>query len=104
MTAALRLSGTTRRGTPSNDSKARRCSPSQVPIVWSKTNSAYWWRLNDRVITNTQALRRRPVRGSGSRPAAPKSTWASSPGPVCTRTTADGVAGRSRRTKRRSEE
>ena len=31
----------TRRGTPTNHSKARRWQPSQVATVWSQTNSTY---------------------------------------------------------------
>ncbi len=46
--AALRLSSTTRRGTPGNHSNAARWQRHQVATVWSKTNSTYWWRLYDK--------------------------------------------------------
>ena len=52
------------------------------------------------VITNIHALCARPVRGSRRRPAAPKSTWASSPAGHSTRTHASGWRGSRRRTKR----
>jgi len=58
---ALRLSITRRWGTPPKCSSAWRCSRSHVAIVWSKTNSAYWYRLHERVITNTHVRRATPV-------------------------------------------
>lgn len=55
-------------------------------------------------MTNTHARRGRLPIGSTSVPALPKSTCASSPGAVCTRTTALGLVGSSVRTKRRIDE
>jgi hypothetical protein len=48
---------------------AEEINRSQVSSFWSKTNSTYWWRLQDRVITNTQVLRSSPVSESSMRPA-----------------------------------
>src|SRR5262249_39805946 len=67
--AARRLSSTIRRGTAPKNSKAARCNRTQVSIVWSKTSSAYWWRLNDSVITNTHARRTRSLSRSAPPPA-----------------------------------
>ena len=43
-----------------------RWHSSQVAIFWSKTNSTYWWRLQDRTITKAHARRNCPVAGSAA--------------------------------------
>lgn len=103
-TAAFRLSSTSRPGIPPNQANACRWQAIQVRTVWSNTSSAYWCRLYPSVITNTQALRARPLAGSTNGPAAPKSIWASSPGPVCTRTVTRAGCGCTRCTYRRTDE
>ena len=47
---------------------------------WSVTSSAYWWRLQARVMTNTHVFESSPVRPSIRTGPLPKSTCAVSPG------------------------
>jgi hypothetical protein len=53
-------------------------------------------------MTKAQVLRGRPSTSS-ILPAEPKSTWASSPGGVSTRSTTSGVGGSRQQTKRTTE-